>query len=98
MEGMEKRKGKILKKEERRIERNGDCMESGGMETMLDWNGLRRNLRGSSIDTIFKEEREIEMNGDRLEMESGGMKKESTVKKLTEEINERIKEFGNSII
>lgn len=36
MEGMEKRKGKILKKEERRIERNGDCMESGGMETMLD--------------------------------------------------------------
>lgn len=58
---------------------------------------MRRNLRGSSIDTIFKE-REIERNGDRLEMESGGMKKESTVKKLTEEINERIKEFGNSII
>lgn len=58
---------------------------------------MRRNLRGPSIDTIFKE-REIERNGDRLEMESGGMKKESTVKKLTEEINERIKEFGNSII
>lgn len=66
--------------------------------TEMDCVEKRENLRGSSIDTIFKEEREIERNGDRLEMESGGMKKESTVKKLTEEINERIKEFGNSII
>lgn len=38
MGGMEERKirgsfnDKILEKEEGRIERNGDCMESGGME------------------------------------------------------------------